>query len=485
VTLQPQEVRVPPLSPDRFKELLDDDEWDEFEQGLASGQRLLQGRVLWNVNSTAKGGGVAELLRFFVAYSRGAGIDMRWMAIAGTPEFFAVTKRIHNFLHGDPGDGGDLGERERAVYDEVMTENADQLLAAIRPKDIVILHDPQTAGLVPRLKDHGTTVVWRSHVGAENPNELVHTAWEFLAPSLTRADACVFSRHAYVPPWANAMRTAVIQPSIDAFSPKNQELDDGVVRAILTHVGLIVDDAPKDVLPIFTRYDGSPGRVDRRSEVLSTGPPPPAGAPLVVQVSRWDRLKDPAGVMHGFAEHTIDGTDAHLILAGPSVHSVADDPEGAAVLDETEAAWRELPQARRQRIHLACLPMADIDENAAIVNALQRHATVVVQKSIAEGFGLTVAEAMWKSRPVVASAVGGIRDQIESGETGILLEDPYDLRVFGEAVRKLLMEPDLATEIGRRAHEHVRRHFLANRHSLQYVELLAGILGDRAGTTAA
>jgi trehalose synthase len=189
--------------------------------------------------------------------------------------------------------------------------------------------------------------------------------------------------------------------------------------------------------------------------------------------------------MHGFAEHTIDGTDAHLILAGPSVHSVADDPEGAAVLDETEAAWRELPQARRQRIHLACLPMADIDENAAIVNALQRHATVVVQKSIAEGFGLTVAEAMWKSRPVVASAVGGIRDQIESGETGILLEDPYDLRVFGEAVRKLLMEPDLATEIGRKAHEHVRRHFLANRHSLQYVELLAGILGDRAGTTAA
>jgi trehalose synthase len=484
VTLQPHEVRVPPLSLDRFKEILDADEWRDFEQGLKSAQRLLHGRVLWNVNSTAKGGGVAELLRFFVAYSRGADIDMRWMAIAGTPEFFAVTKRIHNFLHGEPGDGGELGDRERAIYDEVMTENADQLLAAIRPEDIVILHDPQTAGLVPRLKEHGTTVVWRSHVGAENPNDRVHAAWEFLAPSLTRADACVFSRHAYVPPWANAMRTAVIQPSIDAFSPKNQPLEHDVVRAILAHVGLIVDDESSGVMPVFTRYDGSPGRVDRLCEVLSTGPPPAADTPLVTQVSRWDRLKDPIGVMHGFAEHALDGTDAHLILAGPSVHSVADDPEGGEVLDETEAAWRKLPQARRSRIHLACLPMTSIDENAAIVNALQRHSTLVVQKSIQEGFGLTVAEAMWKSRPVVASAVGGIRDQIEDGETGVLLEDPHDLAVYGAEVRKLLADSEGAAKIGRNAHEHVRRHFLANRHSLQYVELLASIFGDRAGIAA-
>jgi trehalose synthase len=165
------------------------------------------------------------------------------------------------------------------------------------------------------------------------------------------------------------------------------------------------------------------------------------------------------------------------------VSGVADDPEGATVLDETEAAWRKLSASKRARVHLACLPMADIDENAAIVNALQRHATVVVQKSIQEGFGLTVAEAMWKSRPVVASDVGGIRDQIEDGRTGVLLEDSRDLQTFGESVRGLLMDPERAAALGRNAHEHIRRHFLANRHSLQYVELLANLFGERVEAT--
>jgi trehalose synthase len=172
-------------------------------------------------------------------------------------------------------------------------------------------------------------------------------------------------------------------------------------------------------------------------------------------------------------------TDAHLVLAGPSVHSVADDPEAAQVLDEVEQAWRQLPHARRSRIHLACLPMADIEENAAIVNALQRHATIVVQKSIMEGFGLTVAEAMWKSRPVVASAVGGIQDQIQDGVTGLLLEDPHDLDTFGQQILSLLRDPDTAHGLGERARELVRRQFLANRHSLQYIALFASIVERR------
>jgi trehalose synthase len=478
MTLHPQEVSVPPLSPDSFREVLDSEEWIAFEHGLARIRRLLEGRELWNINSTAAGGGVAEMLRFFVSYSRGAEIDMRWSVIAGTPAFFEVTKRIHNLLHGDRGDGGVLAERERTTYDEVIQENADALRAAIRPDDVVILHDPQTAGLVQHLKGDAAAVIWRSHVGAETPNELVHDAWHFLAPYLTEADACVFSRHAYVPEWANAKRTAVIQPSIDPLSPKNQELEPDVVRAILAHVGLIVDDAPGSAVPVFRRYDGSPGRVDHLCEVLSTGPPPSSRVPVVTQVSRWDRLKDPLGVMNGFAEHGIDHSEAHLILAGPNVSGVADDPEGAIVLDETEAAWRTLPASKRARVHLACLPMADVDENAAIVNALQRQATVVVQKSIQEGFGLTVAEAMWKSRPVVASAVGGIHDQIEDGRNGVLLNDPLDLETFGSTVLDLLTDSRRARRMGRNAHERVRRHFLANRHALQYIELLASLLGE-------
>jgi trehalose synthase len=473
-TLTPQAVQVSPLSPERFRELLDENEWQEFEQGIAEVRELLDDRVIWNVNSTAVGGGVAEMLRSFLAYTRGAGADVRWMVINGTPDFFRITKRIHNFVHGSTGDGGALGEEEARIYRSVTAENAGHLLAAIRPEDVVILHDPQTAGLAGRIKETGATVVWRSHIGAEHPNELVEHAWEFIAPYLDHADACIFSRRAYVPPWAKVLRTEVIQPSIDVFSPKNQEMEEDTVRTILSHVGLAVDHSKKGA-PTFTRLDGSPGRVDHLCEVLSTGPPPSFDEPLVVQVSRWDRLKDPMGVMMGFAEQVAERTDAQLILAGPTVHSVTDDPEGAEALDETEAAWRELPHAKRSRVHLACIPMVDIEENAAIVNALQRHATVVVQKSLEEGFGLTVAEAMWKARPVVASAVGGIQDQVANGETGILLDDPRDPEAFGDAVVRLLEDQELADRIGWNAREHVRHHFLANRHALQYLNLFASI----------
>jgi trehalose synthase len=268
----------------------------------------------------------------------------------------------------------------------------------------------------------------------------------------------------------------VIQPSIDAFSPKNQDMGSEAVAAILAHVGLLIGDERSSALPTFVRTDGSPGRVDHLCEIMSTGPPPDFATPLVVQVSRWDRLKDPIGVMRGFAEHVAHRTSAHVILAGPTVHSVADDPEGAQVFDEAEAAWRELPHIQRSRVHLACLPMIDLEENAAIVNALQRQATVIVQKSLEEGFGLTVAEGMWKSRPVVASSVGGIKDQIEDDVTGVLVHNPRDAAEFGEKVASLLESSDRADAIGARAHEHVRQHFLVNRHSLQYIRLLGEIL---------
>jgi len=479
MTLKPHEASAPPLSPERFEAVLEPNDWAEFRQILASSRALLDGRAVWNVNSTAQGGGVAEMLRSFTSYSRGAGLDMRWMAIEGTPEFFAVTKRLHNFLHGEPGDGGELGARQREVYEAVTLDNAKELAATVRPHDIVLLHDPQTAGLVSRLKGCGAVVVWRSHVGAEQSNELVDAAWAFLEPNLDQADACVFSRHAYVPEWAVNRRTMVIQPSIDAFSPKNQDMHDGNAPAILGHVGLLGAGVPQDVTATFTRYDGSPGRVDRYCDIISTGPPPGADTPLVTQVSRWDRLKDPVGVMLGFVEHACDGTDAHLVLAGPNVSGVTDDPEGAAVFNEVTEAWRALPHERRARVQLACLPMADIDENAAIVNALQRHCAIVVQKSIQEGFGLTVAEAMWKSRAVVATAVGGIRDQVTDGETGVLLDDPRDLRRFGEAVRALLDDPVRRGRLGRNARERVRRNFLVNRHARQYFELLGAILAEQ------
>ena len=193
-------------------------------------------------------------------------------------------------------------------------------------------------------------------------------------------------------------------------------------------------------------------------------------------MSRWDRLKDPVGVLRGFAEVETDGHGAHLVLAGPSLGSIADDPDGAAVLAEVADEWRRLPPEIRARVLLACLPMENLDENAAIVNALQRQATVVVQKSLKEGFGLTVTEAMWKGKPVVATATGGIEDQIEDGVNGVLLGNPLDQTAFAAAVNRLLESPERAAAIGAAARESVRAHFLENRHTLQYVDLLERLL---------
>jgi trehalose synthase len=266
----------------------------------------------------------------------------------------------------------------------------------------------------------------------------------------------------------------VIAPSIDAFSAKNCDLTDIDVGRILRRVGIIQGDGGETVS--FTRRDGTAGTVRRHADLLS-GSPLPAEAPLVVQVSRWDRLKDMAGVLAAFADYVAPAEPGvHLVLAGPDVSGVSDDPEGAEVLTACRAAWQRLPDGVRERCHLASIPMDDIDENAVIINALQRHAAVVVQKSLVEGFGLTVTEAMWKSRPVLASAVGGIQDQIIDGTDGVLLPDAHDLPGFAQRLRGLLDDPTLAQRYARAAHARVRDEFLSDRHLTQYVDLFGSLI---------
>jgi trehalose synthase len=474
-----REVQVPSLSLERLRGVLEPQAWDRFEAGLERAQRLLDGRQVWNVNSTSSGGGVAEMLWSWVGLARGLGLDMRWLTIAGNAKFFTLTKRLHNYLHGELGDGAGLGEAEHSAYDQVSRENAAAVLARLGPDDIVFLHDPQSAGLIPHVAAAGRTLIWRCHIGADEKNELTAAAWGFLEPYITRADAVVFSRQAYVPECCTGMLTAIVPPSIDPFSPKNQEIDADRVQAILRRAGLLAAGKSNDreeADPRFLRPDGSEARVERRCEIASEGELPDSDARLVVQVSRWDRLKDPAGVMHGFATVASSGDDAWLILAGPSLGAVTDDPDGAAVLAEVEADWRGLPDLIRKRVLLASLPMEDLDENGAIVNALQRQATVVVQKSIKEGFGLTVTEAMWKGRPVAATATGGIVDQIEDGVTGVLLRSPLDQDRFATEIVNLLESPERAGAIGEAARESVRANFLIDRHTLQYVELLERLL---------
>ena len=288
-------------------------------------------------------------------------------------------------------------------------------------------------------------------------------------PYVEPAAAYVFSRPAYAWEGLDPAKVTVIAPSIDAFSPKNHTMSFTGVTAVLRAAGLAADGR-HTVRATFERLDGSTGVVRRRARLMEEQPLR-LDSPLVAQVSRWDQLKDPLGVLAAFAEHVRDGDEPHLLLAGPDVTAVADDPEGAEVFAAAEAARRELPIAVRRRVHLALLPMDDADENAVMVNALQRRADVVVQKSLAEGFGLTVAEAMWKGRPVVASRVGGIQDQIEDGRTGVLV-DPHDLRALGERLSELLDDPHGAERLGAAAQERVRDHFLGPRHLGQYVELL-------------
>jgi trehalose synthase len=471
-------VPVAPLPPDRFRELLGD-RYQEFEDVIASSQELFAGRAVWHVNSTRRGGGVAELLQSLLAYARGAGVDTRWVVIDGNPDFFRVTKRIHNQLHGSPGDGGALGEAEHEIYEDTLRANAAEFAGIVAPPDIVFLHDPQTAGMVEAVRAAGATTVWRCHVGLDLPNELARQAWDFLRPYVEAAQAHVFSRKDFVWEGLDGEKVWIVPPSIDAFSPKNQDLEDRSVRAILAVAGLRSDgDVPQ---ARFVREDGTPGRVDRAAEMLQDSTIPD-DAPLITQVSRWDRLKDPMGMLRSFAEHLGDD-EAHLLLAGPSVAAVSDDPEGAEVLAEVDAYRLELDPAVRRRVHLAALPMMDVQENAAIVNAIQRRSDIVVQKSVAEGFGLTVAEAMWKRKPVVASRRGGIQDQIVAGESGVLLDDPLDLQAFASVLRRLLADPGERQRLGEAARQRIEDEFLGTRHLIQYERLLADLL-TRAAATA-
>ena len=465
-----REVRIDPRSLDRFEPIVGANQIDRIRKRARELRDKLAGRTIWTLNSTSAGGGVSEMLRSLVPYSRDLGIETRWLVVEGSPAFYEVTKGLHNALHGIGRSAAPLDDAARREYETVIDANARGLLGVVRRGDLVILHDPQTAGLIPHLARLGAVVVWRCHIGGDTSHPEVSRAWRFLAPYLADADAFVFSRQEFVPEICDPDRTVIVHPSIDPFSAKNQALDEQTVRSILVHTGLV--GGLNGHAPSFVRADGSPGQVVRRADVKRVGEPPAWTTPLVVQVSRWDRLKDPIGVLSGFARTVNGNASAELVLAGPSVEGVTDDPEGADVYYSTVEAWRNLPEKVRHRVHLATLPMDDVDENAVIVNALQRHAAIVVQKSLQEGFGLTVTEAMWKSRPVVASAVGGIREQIDHDVHGLLLQDPTDLDAFASTLVRALGDPDLRARLQERARQRVEDRFLGLRTLGQYSRLI-------------
>ena len=285
---------MPALSVQRLSRLIGPLRLDTLVRAADDVRRALGEARVWNISSTAAGGGVAEMLHMLVGYSIGSGVDARWIVIEGDEAFFKITKRLHNRLHGVAGDSGRLGWKEAAHYKAVTDENASALVSLVRAGDVVILHDPQTVGLAGPLSQQGARVVWRCHIGTERTNEYTEEGWNFLEPHLRHCRAYVFSHLGFVPRLLEHADVAIIPPSIDPESPKNRPLNQAKVDALLVRIGLLGDEAAGKSAPTSTVLGGA-GPVSRKDRV-------------VVQVSRWDHLKDMQGVLEGFADR-VAGAD--------------------------------------------------------------------------------------------------------------------------------------------------------------------------------
>jgi len=369
----------------------------------------LQGKRVKMVNSTAVGGGVAEMLNRLVPLLDELGVKTGWEVITGGNDFFEVTKGFHNALHGAPFT---LTQQARDVF---MSHNEQNRQRMRFDEDFVVIHDPQPAGLIESKKQGPSKWVWRCHIDLSHPNEDV---WKFLQPMVERYDAAVFSSPAFARQLV--IPQALFYPCIDPLSEKNKELDESYVQAVCDNFG-----------------------VDR-------------ARPIVTQISRFDRLKDPLGVIQAY-KMAKKYVDFQLVLAGGGA---SDDPEGAVVLKEVQDAAAEDPDV----IILELPPWSALE-----INALQRASTIVIQKSLKEGFGLTVTEALWKSKPTIASAVGGIPTQIIDKHTGVLV---HSVEGCAYQIRYLLTHPEFGAQLGKNGREHVRENFLMTTNARRWVLLL-------------
>ncbi|MCI0695164.1 glycosyltransferase [candidate division KSB1 bacterium] len=378
--------------------------------------RVVAGRVrhrrLQNINSTPVGGGVAEILTRMVPLLRELGIETSWDVIKGDQAFFNVTKAFHNALHG---------KAEEITEDmlDIYRANTEMNLREMNfSGDVILIHDPQPAGLILRKPEIGRKWLWRCHIDISSPDP---TVWNFLKPYIERYDASIFS----MPDFAQQLPTPqfMVAPSIDPLSDKNKELEKSYINNVLE------------------KYHLDPER------------------PMITQISRFDRLKDPLGVMAAY-RIVKKRYDCQLVLAGGGA---SDDPEGEAVLREVREKAADDPD-----IHVLLLPpFSDLE-----INALVRGSTIVMQKSIKEGFGLTVSEALWKRKPVIGGAVGGIKLQIINGVTGFLVHSPE-----GAAHRavQLLADHKLRERMGENGFLHVKQNFLLTRHVKDYMLVMLAL----------
>jgi trehalose synthase len=375
----------------------------------------LQGRTVQMVNSTAVGGGVAEILNRMVPILQELGLAIRWDVITGGNDFFEITKAFHNALHGGPYD------MPPESFDVFLGYNEQNLGRLQMEGEFTVIHDPQPVPLIKARGDRWGHWIWRCHIDLSRPNPAV---WKFLEPWVNRYDGAIFSspefsRQLSIPQY-------LFYPCIDPLAEKNRDLEPEFVRELLERFGI------------------DPGR------------------PILTQISRFDRLKDPVGVVRAY-RLVKRYSDCQLVLAGGGA---GDDPEGKAVLAEV----RDVAQGNPD-IHILDLPPWSATE----INALQRGSTIIIQKSLREGFGLTVTEALWKKKPVVASAVGGIPTQVIHKHTGLLA---HSVEGTAYQIRFLLSNPAIAAKLAEQGHEHVREHFLITSNAKRYLTLFLHLVAN-------
>ncbi len=378
---------------------------------------LLKGKRVVHVNSTKVGGGVAEILHRLVPLMQELGLDAQWFVIKGNDDFFKFTKSMHNALQGSPVH---IPQQLFKNYEEINAENATLLKNELNDADIVFIHDPQPASIINHFPKRKGKWVWRCHIDISKP---VREVWKYLRQYVIKYDASIFSTVNFSQPLPHPMY--IIPPSIDPLSEKNKELDERFISD--TYRGFDVN----------------------------------VNSPVILQVSRFDKFKDPVGVIRAYKLVKKSIPSLQLILAGGLAD---DDPEGKIVYEEVKNVIGD-----DKDVHALLLPS---DANITI-NALQRGADIVLQKSIKEGFGLTVTEAMWKAKPVIGGNVGGIKIQITDYYTGFLVNTPEGAAL---RIRYLLYHKKKRQEMGEKAREFVRRNFLITRHLRDYLTLMISLI---------
>jgi trehalose synthase len=377
----------------------------------------LRGMRVVHVNSTREGGGVAEILHRLIPLKKELGLDVSWEVVTGDASYYQCTKKMHNAIQGDPEE---ISDELYAHYEMINAQNNERLAPILSQAEIVMIHDPQPASLLQYYPDRKSKWIWRCHVDASCPHRPV---WRYLQKHVNGYDAAIYSLPAFAQPMDKPLY--IVPPSIDPLSEKNVSL------------------SSEEISKVQAGYDIDPER------------------PIICQISRFDRFKDPVGVIEAYRMTKAFGPPLQLILAGGGA---SDDPEGEEVFKEVQAAAADDPD-----IHLLLLP----PDAHRTINALQRMSDIVLQKSLKEGFGLTVTEALWKGKPVIGGNVGGIRIQVVNHTTGFLVDSPEGAAL---RIRYLLTHPDRMAYMGKNARAFVTENYLLTRHLRDYLALMVAVM---------